>query len=205
MLEAKHHFFFYPFFQHYSSWKIGRNFHEVKVIGAFEDQQLPILLLANHVSWWDGFWIMNLDVKLLKRKFHFMMLEEQLRKHWYFRLSGGYSVRKNSKSVIESLQYTADLLQDSQHMVLMFPQGKITSLYQYSVDFEKGLERVLQKCKNPIQIVFLVNLTEYFVNPKPTLFMHIQSYEGENDFTAVQTAYNAFYHSVLMYHQQIYY
>jgi hypothetical protein len=87
----------------------------------------------------------------------------------------------------------------------MFPQGKITSLYQYSVDFEKGLERVLQKCKNPIQIVFLVNLTEYFVNPKPTLFMHIQSYEGDNDFTAVQTAYNAFYHSVLMYHQQIYY
>ena len=78
MLEAKHHFFFYPFFQHYSSWKIGRNFHEVKVIGTFDDQQLPILLLANHVSWWDGFWIMNLDMKVLKRKFHFMMLEEQL-------------------------------------------------------------------------------------------------------------------------------
>ena len=205
MLEAKHHFFFYPFFQHYSSWKIGRNFHEVKVIGTFDDQQLPILLLANHVSWWDGFWIMNLDMKVLKRKFHFMMLEEQLRKHWYFRLSGGYSVRKNSKSVLESLQYTVDLLQDSQNMVLMFPQGRITSHYQYPIDFEKGLERVMQKCKNPIQIVFLVNLPEYFVNPKPTLFMHIQSYLGRRSFEDIQTAYNEFYHSVLTYHRQIYY
>ncbi len=54
-----------------------------------------------------------------------MMLEEQLRKRMYLNKSGGYSVRKGSRSILKSLDYTAELLKEKKSLVLMFPQGKI--------------------------------------------------------------------------------
>ena len=63
----------------------------------FNDRNLPVLLISNHISWWDGFWAMYINLKVLKRKFHFMMLEEQLRKYWFFNYTGGFSVNKKSK------------------------------------------------------------------------------------------------------------
>ena len=68
ILKAKHNFFIYPFFQKYALWKIKRCFEKVHVIGEFHDRKLPVLILSNHVSWWDGFWIMYLNLKLLHRK-----------------------------------------------------------------------------------------------------------------------------------------
>ena len=74
-----------------------------------------------------------------------MMLEEQLRRHWYFNYTGGYSVKKHSRSALESIDYTAELLTDPGNVVLLFPQGEINSLYKDTFVFEKGIERMLKK------------------------------------------------------------
>ena len=77
--KASHHRVIYPFLQLYSLWKIKINFHRVFVSGDFEEKGLPVLLISNHISWWDGFWVVYLNIKLFHRKFYFMMLEEELR------------------------------------------------------------------------------------------------------------------------------
>jgi 1-acyl-sn-glycerol-3-phosphate acyltransferase len=171
-----------------------RNFHDVYLNGDYHEKNLPVMLICNHLSWWDGFWAMYLNIKLLHRKFHFMMLEEQLKKYMFFNKSGGYSVKKGSRSIIETLDYTAQLLTDKKNMVLLFPQGEIQSLYTRTIHFEKGIGHILKKVKNEVQIIFLVNLIDYFSRSKPGLYMYFNEFAG-NDVTAenLQKEYNHFY------------
>jgi len=65
MLRSKHHFFIYPFFQHYTRWLLKRHFRRVTIEGSFDDQGKPLLLIGNHIGWWDGFWAMYLKLKVL--------------------------------------------------------------------------------------------------------------------------------------------
>jgi len=196
ILKASHHPVIYPFFQLYSLWKIRANFHRVFISGDFHDKGQPVLLISNHISWWDGFWVVYLNIKLFHRVFYFMMLEEQLKKNIFLNKAGGYSVRKGSRSIIETLGYTAELLSDKKNLVLMFPQGKIESMHNQKIKFEQGIEHVLKKTEGKVQVLFLVNLTDYFSNPKPGLYMYIREHTGpDNSTETLQSEFNGFYAS----------
>ncbi len=199
MLKAKHHIIINPFFKYYTLWKIRRNFNQVFTNGGFHDKNLPLLVISNHMSWWDGFWINYLNTKIFKRKFHFMMLEKQLRKHWFFQYAGGFSIKKNSRSVVETINYTARLLTDKNNMVLIFPQGKIESLYTDKFNFEKGLEVILQKTEQKAQVLFVANLIDYYSKPHPSLFVYMEDYKsGDYDLKAMQDSYNDFYRGAVV-------
>jgi 1-acyl-sn-glycerol-3-phosphate acyltransferase len=90
IIKSKHYFLHYNVFRlFYAKWKVNRHFHEVNISKNFERKDLPILILSNHVSWWDGIWIMYLNIRLLKRKLHFMMLDEQMKKNKLCNYVGG--------------------------------------------------------------------------------------------------------------------
>ena len=126
-----------------------------------------------------------------------MMLEEELRKNWFFQYTGGFSIKKESKSIIETLDYTAELLSDKNNLILMFPQGNIKSIYQNKFVFEKGIEKILQRTKNDIQIIFQANLIDYFANAKPNAFLNLHHYTGAWNSTEIENAYNTFYNKCL--------
>jgi 1-acyl-sn-glycerol-3-phosphate acyltransferase len=194
ILKAKHHFLVYPFFQWYSCWIIGRHFQKVVLKGNYTGKGLPVLLISNHTSWWDGFWAMYFNLKVLHRKFHFMMLEEQLRRLRFFNYTGGFSVKKSTRSIIESIHYTSQLLVDQGNMVLMFPQGKLFSAHESQVTFQKGIEKILGDLREKVQMIFLVNLTDYLSAKKPTLYMYFKEHEQNNySLSELQKAYNQFY------------
>jgi len=135
---------------------------------------------------------MYLNVKVFKRKFHFMMLEDQLRKFWFFNYTGGFSVNKKSKSVLESLIYTSELLTDSDNLVLIFPQGEITTMHQQYINFENGVNRIL-KDKEKYQLIFQVNLVDYFSAKKPGIYIYIEDYNNIAAGRSVQDSYSVFY------------
>ncbi|QIA09020.1 lysophospholipid acyltransferase family protein [Draconibacterium halophilum] len=174
-----------------------RHFQSFSINGEIHDKGLPILLICNHVSWWDGIWTLYANQQLFKRKYHFMMLEEELRKNWFFQYTGGFSIKKNSKSVIETFHYTAELLSDAQNLVLLFPQGKIKSIYQDNLVFEKGIEKILQRTKNDIQIIFQANLIDYFADAKAHAFFNLLHYNGSHQLKELENAYNTFYKKCL--------
>ena len=193
--RAKHNFFIYTFFKLYTVWKIRRNFNRVFITGEFSDRQLPVIIIANHISWWDGFWAEYLNLKVFHRKFfYFMMLEEQLTKNNFLNYTGGFSIKKKSKSIIESLNYTAGLLEDNRNIVIVFPQGEIQSLYNSSINFDKGLEFILKKLTGKVHIIFLASLVDYFSGQKPGLYMYYIEYT-EKDLTvsAIEKEYGLFY------------
>lgn len=159
---------------------IGSCFRKVIISGTYNEKNLPVLILANHVSWWDGFWVMYLNLALFKRRFHFMMLEEQLNRFTIFKACGGYPVRKGSRSIVETLNYTAGLLENSENLVLLFPQGKLRSQHSRDFAFEKGVEKIIAQVKSELQVFFVVNLTDYLSHRKPALFIYLKEYDGRN-------------------------
>ncbi len=198
VLKARHHFFIYPFFKWYAGWIIHRHFGQVILKNNFDDRDLPVLLLANHMSWWDGFFAMLLNVKVLRRKFHFMMLEEQLMKFSFFNKTGGYSIRKKSRETLESINYTAELLHECENMVLLFPQGKIESIYKTSFQFESGIGRIVEKADCKIHLLFMVNLIDYFSSRRPGLYIYVTEYKSDSlDTKSIQDAYNLFYNQCI--------
>ncbi len=195
IIKSKHHLFYYTSFKlYYAKWKIRRNFHKIFISGNFQEKNLPILLISNHVSWWDGIWVMYLNLAVFKRRFHFMMLEEQIKEYPVCNYVGGFSIKKGSRSMIESLHYTAALLTEKKNMVLIFPQGEIQSLYNHTIQFESGLEYIAKKIAGKSQIIFIANLVDYFSNPKPDLFIYFKEYDlSEPDLKLIQRDYSAFY------------
>ena len=123
-----------------------------------------------------------------------MMLEKQLRKFWYFNYTGGYSVNKGARSVVETIRYTSELLTNPENVVLIFPQGKIQTMHLQTFQFEKGIERILKEKEGKVQILFMANLVDYFSAPKPIVNCYIQEYEDVlYSLEAIQDQYNGFY------------
>lgn len=194
MMKAKHHPIVYNFFKIYVPWIIRRNFHKVHVTGHFQEKNKPVLLIANHISWWDGFWTVHLILKVFHRKFHFMMLEDQLRKERILNLAGGFSIKKGSRSMLESLKYAVELLSDNRNLVLLFPQGKFASIYDQSFVFEPGIERIIKEVNGRVQIFFQANLIDYFSHKKPSLYIYLEECDPlEPDISSIQQRYNTFY------------
>lgn len=193
MLYSKHHFFIYPFFQRYTLWLLKRHFRNVTIEGSFSDTGKPVMLIGNHIGWWDGFWGMYLKLKVVKRKFHFMMQEDQLLRYRFFNYTGGFSIKRNSREVIESLQYAASLLNDPANMVLIYPQGKLQSLYCNSFHFEKGVEHILKGREGEVQLLMSVNMIDYLAHPKPSLYIYLRDYNGNFCCESLEEAYKLFY------------
>ena len=193
MLKSRHHFIVYPFFQHYTRYLLKTRYHSVSIENHFADNGNAVLLIGNHVGWWDGFWAMYLNLKVLKRKFHFMMLEEQLLKYRFFNYTGAFSVNKGSRSVVESIRYASDLLNDSKNMLLMYPQGRLHSMYEHHFSFEQGINRILKNREGKVQVVFSANLVDCFTEPKPSLSIYTENYEGAFTREGLEKAYNEFY------------
>lgn len=96
---------------------------------------LPLLVIGNHFCWWDGFIQQRLNKTFFHRTQYVMMLEEQLRRNPVLSRCGAFSVRKNSRDAVRSLDYAASLLNDPANMLIFFPQGRIESIHKDSVGF----------------------------------------------------------------------
>lgn len=197
ILRAKHHFFIYPFFQRYTKYKIRKGFLSVSIEGEFTDKNKAIMLIGNHISWWDGFWAMYINLRLFKRRFHFMMREDQLLKHHFFNLTGGFSISSRPRNIIESINYSSTILDNKENILLIYPQGEINSIYQSNFQFKRGIEKIIKD--KDIQLVFSANLIDYFSHPKPSLFIYIQDYKGDFTHKSIEEEYNKFYAKSLQY------
>ncbi len=205
MIRAKHQPLVYGFFRWYARMKMKQHFNSVKIEGNVDVNNKAVLLIANHISWWDGFWCLYLSTGVFKKKYYFMMLEKELRKRWLFSYSGGFSVDHGSRSILESINYTAEILRNNQNMVLMFPQGKMHSLYNDEVKFQKGIEKIIEKTDVKPKLVFMVSMTEYFEHLKPDIYFHMKEYDNTDYSVAeIEKAYNSFYKSCIIKHKNLY-
>ncbi|QKJ32355.1 1-acyl-sn-glycerol-3-phosphate acyltransferase [Mucilaginibacter mali] len=141
-----------------------------------------VLLLCNHFSWWDGFWSDWITAKVLHHKFHIMMQHDHIEARKWLRYMGGFSIDRHSKEVITSLNYTAELLNDPNNMVTVFPQGELVSNHATGINIERGIAHIVKKIKGDCQIIYYSAFIEYFESFKPSVYFHLLDCGTNRDF-----------------------
>ncbi len=182
MIEANHFWFQRLFFNAYIPFILRRDFKSHNITGKFEDRGLPLLLIGNHFSWWDGFFPYALNRKMFKRRLYLMMLEEQLASRRFLRRLGAFSINPGSRTAVDSINYASQILKDKNNVLIIFPQGNIRSQYDNEIVFQKGWFRILKSTAHPVHVLFMANLTDYFSNRKPSLYTYIEDYPETVNF-----------------------
>lgn len=187
IIKARHHWFYYPFFKMYARLMTRMDFREVNYHAEWgeasvDESPLPVFMIGNHFSWWDGFIALNINQRYFRKKFHIMMLEEQLRDRMFLNKAGAYSLNRGHRSMVETFSYTGELLSDPGNMVVMYPQGRICSVYDRPLKFERGWYRIIERLGQPVQVVFYHALVDYFNHRKPqmNIFVHKVDHTGKH-------------------------
>ena len=90
MIKADHNKLAHLVFSLYLKRLLKSSFKEFILINKLPmiDNSKGLIITPNHFSWWDGFFIYWLNKKLFKKNLFILMLEEQLKRYWFFRYLG---------------------------------------------------------------------------------------------------------------------
>jgi 1-acyl-sn-glycerol-3-phosphate acyltransferase len=204
MIRPKNNKPIHWFFHYYIRLIIKNNFKAFNFNTIKTDPDKSVLLLANHFGWWDGFLLYWLNHLLLKKNFHIMILEDTVRKVFFLKYMGAFSMQKNSRSMIESLDYAANLLQDPKNLVLIFPQAKLYSNFVDDVHFERGLLKIIKQAKGKFQYIFAATFIEFFQHKKPTINVYVETTRQEvNTIDELKNLYQQHYDTAKQLQTQI--
>ncbi len=127
MIRARKSAWFERLFAVYNRNLIARRFDGLRVAGLefLRDRPCaaPLILYANHSSWWDGLVAFQIGRALALDQYA-MMEERHLREYPFHRRLGAFSVvRENARASLLSIEYAGELLRGTSRVLWIFPQG----------------------------------------------------------------------------------
>lgn len=102
----------------------------------------PLLLCANHESWWDGFVLREVQRMLRPEgSFHAVMLDAELSRRPFLRPLGALGVTPGSIASVRRLLHTLTALAHRRPdaVIAYFPQGRIRPGSPQPLDFRRGV------------------------------------------------------------------
>jgi len=178
MLKANKSRWFEKIYAVYNRNLFNRRFNSLKVSGLkflkFKEEKTPLIIYANHSSWWDGLTAFQISRQTGLDSF-IMMEEKQLKKLRLFRKLGAFSVvRENNREALKSINYAIQILEQNPKRTLwIFPQGEISPNDARPLRFYNGLARIiksLEKCS----VISLAMRYEFLGEYKPDIFVKIE-------------------------------
>lgn len=191
MLKANKSAAFDRAFTVYNRHLLKRRFNSFRISGLnfLKDEQgkIPLIIYANHSSWWDGLVFLEI-LRRFDHENYVMMEEKQLRKLFLFRRLGAFSVvRENPREAVKSINYAANLLSaNPSRTLLIFPQGKIFPNDARPLRFYQGLARIIEKVQK-CRVLPAALRFEFAGNFKPEIYAKI----GEAETLAMDGTYDA--------------
>ncbi len=151
LLKHKKNRWFEKVFSLYNRNLFRRRFADFKIGGienlGLRDKNLPLVLYANHSSWWDG--LLAFEISRRARLNQFVMMEEsQLKRLFLFRLLGAFGVvRENPRAAAQSIRYAANLLGEKpfNRALWIFPQGEIVPNDARPLKFYNGAAQIIKQ------------------------------------------------------------
>lgn len=183
-------------FKWYVKWLVKRHIDEIIFDEISIDRSRSILLIANHFSFLDGPVLYMVNVLLFKKKMHIMVLEETVKKEMAFKYAGIFSIKKNSRDILLSLDYAAKLLNEPGNLVLIYPQGKLYPNFTDTIHFEKGVLRIIKMAQGKFQLIFAAAFLQYFKNVKPRATVYLKHEKvnyADKTIDELQAAYQQHY------------
>lgn len=135
----------------------------------------PLLLVANHVSWWDGFVLREVHRRLRPdAPLHTVMLAAELERRPFFRRLGAVGIDPASPaSVARALrELEARLRERPEGVVAYFPQGRIWPSYRRPLGFRRGVELFARRL-GPLTALPVGIHLEPLTEASPTLFASV--------------------------------
>jgi chlorobactene lauroyltransferase len=107
---------------------------------------LPLLVIANHPSWWDGYLALLLSRHFGARRY-LMMDAAQLKRYGFFAWAGCFGVeRSDARDVARSIAYAAGLLRQAKpNWLWLFPQATITPPQARPLAVHAGAAHILRR------------------------------------------------------------
>lgn len=138
--------------------------------------ELPVLLLANHVSWWDGFLLREVHRSLRPdAPLHVVMSEAELRRIRVFQWMGAVPLSTGPLGARSLLRDMADHLARRPDAVLgFFPQGRIGSAHRRPLGFRRGGAWLARQLA-PLAVVPVGLHLEPLTRPGPAAFVSVGS------------------------------
>ena len=198
MIKARHNQLYIWFFRNFFGILAKIHFRKLIVVSDVNIREnQSVLLFQNHFSWWDGYWSYHLSWKVLDRRFYVMMFEEQLRKRLFLNRTGIFSIRRNNRDFLNSLQYSSEILTDPKNLVTIYPAGNMLTQHQQMIRFQRGIDRIVKGETEHFAIVLAVVLVDYFGFARPEARVYVKNYTEERTVEAIEKAYHLFYQSCI--------
>lgn len=152
------------------------------------DKSKGLVVTPNHFSWWDGFLIDLVHRKYYgDRKFFILMLEDQLKRYWFFRKLGAYSINlSNPKSIVKTFEYTREIISKENSFVTIYPQGEMLPFDIEPVIVKEGLLKFTERLNRESFILPAAFKIQYNKEKKPDLYARF------GDLIDVQTIHKNF-------------
>lgn len=189
MLTANKSIWFEKLFGVYNRNLLKRRFSSFRVrnLQALQnaDKNIPLIIYANHSSWWDGLILFEL-LKSDDFDIFVLMEEKQLKEYKFFRRLGAFSiVREIPREAVKSLHYAVGSLKEGKNKTLLiFPQGEIFPNDKRPLKFFNGLAFLTERLKNCSVIPCSIRL-EFLENFKPEIFVSFGEAELFDDSSSI--------------------
>jgi hypothetical protein len=161
--QPKNTAWFSLLFGAYSVWLAKRNFHSVRVWGDPQLKQFdgrPLVIYANHPSWWDPIVGSIIRHRLLRNRISFAPIDAaMLEKYAFFKKLGYFGVDKQSVGGVRSfLKNSGTVLSRRDTLMFITPQGRFADVRETSPTFESGLSHLASRHPD---VVFLPMALEF--------------------------------------------
>jgi 1-acyl-sn-glycerol-3-phosphate acyltransferase len=161
------------FFGHW----MRRRIHAILLAGHLPDSlppDRPIIFAANHVSWWDGFVLREVQRRTRPGwRIQVLMRESELRRFGFLRWLGAVGVDPaQPRSVLGVVRRVADYAgRHPRTTVLLFPQGRIWPSARRPLGFHRGVE-VLARALDAVVVPTAIHV-EPLNHPAPSVFVSL--------------------------------
>ncbi|HVS93396.1 MAG TPA: 1-acyl-sn-glycerol-3-phosphate acyltransferase [Mucilaginibacter sp.] len=162
------------------------------------------LLMCNHFSFWDGLFAQYLFLYVLNKQqplkaMYVMSVKKQMEMKWWLRYIGSFSVEPGKRSVRESLEYAAEVLNTPGNVLLYYPQGNLESVHIRHIVFQDGVYEIITRVKGDCQLLWCSILTEYFESLKPSVYFNFLDCgtNREFDFETLTKQVNEFHNQAI--------
>lgn len=146
-------------FDHYLKWNFKKHFSEIRCQGVSSLASLtgPLLFISNHVSWWDGFFLFELQRRFRpKAQLYTIALETTVKANPILARMGVLPIDPRNpsslKRLLTHLKHLKETLSPQELLVSFFPQGKITPSFKKTLEFQRGVE-LIAEAMTPVTLV----------------------------------------------------
>jgi 1-acyl-sn-glycerol-3-phosphate acyltransferase len=149
MLPARKSLWFERLFAVYNRSLIARRFEGLRAAGLEylreRERVAPLLLYANHSSWWDGLVAFQLS-RACRLEQYAMMEERQVRAYPFHRRLGAFGVvRESARDGARGIEYAVRLLKDTSRALWIFPQGETLPNDARPLRLYHGAARIIER------------------------------------------------------------